>query len=230
MRCEIIQDLLPSYIDGLTSEVSNQEIEVHLKECTECRKYLEEMKSDVDSSKVELEDNEFMKVLNRIRKVTLEKAVLVSAVIICILIMLLYWGYRYMFGLSSVLPEEVNIVCHSDGNKRELIFEPNEEKWHIILGYSTEIVKEEIGDSPLFVLSPLKSRAWEGYQRGVTNGINFEFIDENTIALPAGTPIEPSIKNIDFDEKDYFMIDYSDEMIKVHICDLYSNNFQDFLE
>ena len=52
MKCEIIQDLLPSYIDGLTSEVSNQEIEVHLKECTECRRYLEEMKSaDADWEK-----------------------------------------------------------------------------------------------------------------------------------------------------------------------------------
>lgn len=31
MKCEMIRDLLPLYIDGLTSEESNREIEKHLK-------------------------------------------------------------------------------------------------------------------------------------------------------------------------------------------------------
>ncbi|MCD2493049.1 DUF4825 domain-containing protein [Lacrimispora sp. NSJ-141] len=35
--CELIQDLLPSYADGLTSEVSGREIEEHLLTCRECR-------------------------------------------------------------------------------------------------------------------------------------------------------------------------------------------------
>ena len=39
MKCEIIRDLLPLYIDGLTSIESNQEIEKHLKNCEECQKY-----------------------------------------------------------------------------------------------------------------------------------------------------------------------------------------------
>ena len=39
MKCEIIRDLLPLYIDGLTSKESNQEIEKHLKNCEECQKY-----------------------------------------------------------------------------------------------------------------------------------------------------------------------------------------------
>jgi hypothetical protein len=224
MKCEIIQDLLPSYMDGLTSEVSNQEIEVHLKDCTECRSYYEAMKSNVDTSKVELEDNEFIKVLNKIRKVTLEKTVLVSATIICILITLLYCGYRYMFGLSSVLPEEVSVACNSDGNKRELIVEPKNEKWHIILGYSTEVVKGEFEE--IFILSPLKSRAWEGYQRGVTNVFDIEFLDENTIAIPL--PMSGSTEYIDFDQNDYFLIDFSGKMSKVYISDLYNNNFQGF--
>lgn len=225
MKCEIVRDLLPSYIDGLTSEVSNQEIEAHLKECTECRSYYEAMKSNVDTSKVELEDNEFIKVLNKIRKVTLEKTVLVSATIICILIMLSYWGYRYMFGLSSVLPEEVSIVCNSDGNKRELVMEPKNEKWHIILGYSTKVASGEFEE--ICVLSPLKSRAWEGYQRGVTNTFDIEFLDENTIVFPLPSG---STEYIDFDETDYLLIDFSGEMSKVYISDIYNNNFEGLTE
>ena len=31
--CEMIQDLLPSYIDELTSDVTDREIEAHMMEC-----------------------------------------------------------------------------------------------------------------------------------------------------------------------------------------------------
>lgn len=48
MRCDIIRDLLPSYIDGLTSEGSNQAIEQHLDECAECRQYYGEMKGELE--------------------------------------------------------------------------------------------------------------------------------------------------------------------------------------
>ena len=33
MKCEVVRDLLPLYIDKLTSEESNKEIEKHLKNC-----------------------------------------------------------------------------------------------------------------------------------------------------------------------------------------------------
>ncbi|MFQ7549709.1 MAG: zf-HC2 domain-containing protein [Blautia marasmi] len=33
MKCEIIRDLLPSYVDGLTSRESDRAIEEHLKGC-----------------------------------------------------------------------------------------------------------------------------------------------------------------------------------------------------
>ena len=42
--CEMIRDLFPSYIDGLTSEISNKEIEEHVGDCEECGKILASMK------------------------------------------------------------------------------------------------------------------------------------------------------------------------------------------
>ena len=46
--CELIQDLFPSYIEGLTSEVSNTMIEEHLAGCEDCKKVLECMKESPD--------------------------------------------------------------------------------------------------------------------------------------------------------------------------------------
>ena len=36
--CEVVRDLLPSYIDELTSEVTNRIVKDHLERCEECRK------------------------------------------------------------------------------------------------------------------------------------------------------------------------------------------------
>ena len=47
-ECKIVQDLLPSYVDKLTNEETNQYIEEHLKECKECQKVLENMKSNIE--------------------------------------------------------------------------------------------------------------------------------------------------------------------------------------
>ena len=39
--CGIVQDLIPSYVDGVCSEASKQCVEEHIKECEECRTFLE---------------------------------------------------------------------------------------------------------------------------------------------------------------------------------------------
>ena len=47
-ECKIVQDLLPSYVDKLTNEETNQYIEEHLKECKECKAILKNMKSNIE--------------------------------------------------------------------------------------------------------------------------------------------------------------------------------------
>ena len=69
MKCEIIRDLLPLYIDGLTSKESNQEIEKHLKNCEECQKYYQEMTGDIDNfSVITNEEIEDVNLIKKIKK------------------------------------------------------------------------------------------------------------------------------------------------------------------
>ena len=51
MECGIIRDLMPSYVDGLTSEESGRAVEEHVQECAECRDFLHAMKADLESEK-----------------------------------------------------------------------------------------------------------------------------------------------------------------------------------
>lgn len=38
MRCDIIQDLIPSYVDGVCSDATRECVEEHMKSCEECRR------------------------------------------------------------------------------------------------------------------------------------------------------------------------------------------------
>ena len=44
IACEIIKDLLPSYLDGVLSESVEEAVKFHLNECDSCKDALEELK------------------------------------------------------------------------------------------------------------------------------------------------------------------------------------------
>ena len=48
--CDVIFDLLPLYIDGMTSGETAKVVEEHLKECEVCRQMYEEMTGEIDFS------------------------------------------------------------------------------------------------------------------------------------------------------------------------------------
>ena len=52
LTCEVVRDLLPSYVDGLTNDVSNQAVEQHIKICENCRKLYHEMQETVNGEEV----------------------------------------------------------------------------------------------------------------------------------------------------------------------------------
>ena len=53
-KCKIVQDLLPNYIDKLTSEETNSFVKKHLEECNECHEIIENMKKDFEKERNEL--------------------------------------------------------------------------------------------------------------------------------------------------------------------------------
>ena len=57
LPCEVVQDLLPSYVDGLTSEKTNKLVEKHVEECNECSSILRGMRSELESP-IEIKEEE----------------------------------------------------------------------------------------------------------------------------------------------------------------------------
>lgn len=83
--CEVIKDLLPSYIDELTSEVTDKEVKEHISECESCRKVLLEMKNpEAEPDDTEnLRAIDYLKAIRRKFKKTISICLAV-ALIICI--------------------------------------------------------------------------------------------------------------------------------------------------
>ena len=66
-ECDIIKDLLPSYVDEICSEASKEWVEEHLKECGECRTSAERMKH-IEFSAKQLEQEQLEAGRKVIRK------------------------------------------------------------------------------------------------------------------------------------------------------------------
>ncbi len=93
MNCDIIKDLLPLYIDGVSSESTNKLIEEHLSECEDCQKELELMQ-DAPIISVKDEDLEKSvkivgKKLKKFKKKTVIKAVS-AALALCIVLTIVF--------------------------------------------------------------------------------------------------------------------------------------------
>lgn len=90
-NCNIIRDLLPSYIDEITSEESNHIIEEHFRECDSCRQAYESLKkNDFVSNKT---DEWMLRYFKNIRqKEIMERAVLVF-VTVCMVILQTFYNF-----------------------------------------------------------------------------------------------------------------------------------------
>lgn len=66
LNCEIIKDLIPSYVDGICSQSSSEAVEEHVAECAECRDSLEMLKRTViGGNKIDQSELDHMKKIKR---------------------------------------------------------------------------------------------------------------------------------------------------------------------
>lgn len=65
LSCAVVRDLLPSYIDKLTSKETNEAVERHLEGCEECRKVLTVMQGEggpaAEENKAEVKEIDYLK-------------------------------------------------------------------------------------------------------------------------------------------------------------------------
>lgn len=122
--CKIVQDLLPNYIDKLTSKETNTYIEEHVNSCKDCKKILDAMQKDiqVQEKKLEKKKVEYIKKYNR-RLKTLKISLLS---IVCILIV-----------LFVAFPGRNMVIIASLKDKAEVSNQKNDNMYKKISHYSS---------------------------------------------------------------------------------------------
>lgn len=91
-ECKIINDLLPNYVENLTSKETDKFIENHIKTCTKCKEKLEELNElEQDQEKAKKAEEKKQKKLKREKRLTLTLKIII---ILFIIGLIGAWGYK----------------------------------------------------------------------------------------------------------------------------------------
>lgn len=87
-ECEIVQDLLLGYVDGVLNLESKKLVEKHLLECNNCQKKLEEIKLDIkENNNNQKKEIDYLKKIRRKSKI---KSIIMSIGFIFIICLIIY--------------------------------------------------------------------------------------------------------------------------------------------
>ena len=142
-ECEIINDLLPNYVENLVSEETKKFVNEHISNCEQCKKQLEILREDrnkinlksKDEQKIELD---YLKKYNK--KMIILKIILIT-IITLITISIAVSIYRYIYNSKVVENVERKISEITDLNNYHIYetqyykFNQNNEENY----YTTEI-------------------------------------------------------------------------------------------
>lgn len=112
ITCDVIQDLMPYYVDGILSEDSQALVKEHMEACKECRKMLEIMKEEQGKEQAQMissvasgaqrrageaENTGSAAALKKIRRKLIIRRVLTAAVAVILTLIAAAAGYNHWY-------------------------------------------------------------------------------------------------------------------------------------
>ena len=111
--CEMIKDVLPSYVDKLTSDVTNNLVEEHINECKDCKNILESMQ-DSSIGNIGEDDKKEIDFLKKNRKKN--TSIIIGSVMVVIAILVVIFAKIFLIG-DKVRDDIVACDVKVEGNK-----------------------------------------------------------------------------------------------------------------
>lgn len=141
-KCNIVRDLLPSYIDHLCSQDSIHFIEEHMNSCKKCREVLESMKNNVDLSDEidELYKVEVKRPYQKVSRFFNGQKKLTNYLLVATLFSLLF-GFIFLIHSNKKFSEHKEEVTNLEVVEQEK--EAIMDDVFNILGASTEVTEKE---------------------------------------------------------------------------------------
>lgn len=216
MQHSVFKDLAPAYIDKLTSEETNKQMEKHMNQCEECQNYLSKMKEDLfledenERRKDKKNIDYFKKVRTKNRKRIL---VIVSSLLSIFLILITAYYFVFVnMWLTSSSNVETNIQ-HQD-KIIKLSFKAKKDNHYIIV---TDAKTDEGYTDTIFVYEKRNDFSTPAKLLKDGSSITYTFLDENTLLLDNGEEKKLT-------DEDKVSIQYKDKTDVIPIKDLYDKN------
>lgn len=208
MNHSVFRDLVPSYIENLTSEETNNEIEKHMEQCEDCRQYVKEMQEDLlvehtDEKKKEEKGIDYFK---KVRSKNRKKIFIIVGSLLSIFI-----GCFFFFDQMWIANEKnVQTSIKQQGTMVTLSFQTKNDNRYILpmsfrgQKYIYEIIIYEKWND----LSEPASIFKDG------SPVTFTFLDANTLILDNGEEMKLT-------DEDEILIQYKNSTEEIRLKDLY---------
>lgn len=213
MKHSVFKDLAPAYIDKLTSEETNEEVEKHMDHCEECRNYLNKMKEDLFSKdeNERIKDKRNIDYFKKVRSKNRKKLTVIASSLLAIFLILITAYYFLFVNMWQANSSDVETNIQDQGMMATIFFKAKKDNHYIIL---TNAITAEGYPHTIFVYEKRNdfSSAAKILEDG--GGITFTFEDENTLLLYNG-------KKKKLTDEDKITIQYKDKIDVIPIKDLY---------
>lgn len=149
INCDIIKDLLPSYIDKTSSKSTNKLVKDHLQKCKDCSLTFSYMNKDIDSELLfnQNEHIDFLKGYKKAKTIAIIKAILITIIVILVLFLF----FQEVISKSEFFIDINNLYISYDAeeiideNTIELQFIAIDKKFNLDFKY------EEINDKDIYI-------------------------------------------------------------------------------
>lgn len=209
MKCEIIRDLFPSYIDKLTSEESNREIEEHLSECGECKAYLENMQDEEALGAGAMCGGEMFK--EDIKPFKKLKRMMIGVVAAMCVIFVAYdcLAAYYTTGVTAS-SRDVSVRYEKVGNMVTVHLIPKKDNINLVMGRDNNIVSDVELVPIKYHKNPFQYTDW------MYASFDYIFMDEDTILEQDG--------EVKLDGSETITIQFADAEYELRIKELYTED------
>lgn len=216
MKHSVFKDLAPAYIDRLTSEETNAEIEKHINQCEECKNYLNSMKESLftEDENERKKDKRSIDYFKKVRSKNRKRILTIVSSLLAIFFVLITAYYFIFVNMWLTNSSNVEINIQNQGATATLLFKAKKDNHYIIL---TDAKTDEGYTDTIFVYEKRYDFSTPAKHLKDGSSMTFTFADENTLLLDNGK--EKKLTN-----EDKVTIQYKDKTVVIPIKDLYDKS------
>lgn len=212
MNHSVFRDLVPSYIENLTSEETNKQIDKHMEQCEDCRQYVKDMQEDllVERTHEQEKEDKNIDYLKKVRSKNRKKIFTIVVSLLSIFFIISIGCYILIAHMWIADEKDVQTTVQQQGTTVTLSFQTkNDNRYLLAMGRSEHNYRNNI----------IIYEKWNDFSEAATlfkggSDVTYTFLDENTLLLDNG-------KEKTLTDKDKIYIMYKDRTEEIVVKDLY---------